>query len=128
MADLHQVMKEIARKTFDSIIPCNVCFGEVTSTSPLKIKIDQKLELTSNFLILTNNVKDHTVEMTVNHSTDTTSLSVDVEGRNVNLSHSHSYSGKKSFTIHNGLKLNEKVILIRLQGGQKFVVVDRMVI
>lgn len=39
--------------------------------------------------------------------------------------HSHPYKGRKSFRVHLGLKMGEKVILVRCDGGQQFVVLDR---
>lgn len=141
MADMNELIKKIALLAIEETKPTTVIFGEVTSISPLKITIDQKFTLTEDFLILTNNVKDHDVYMTVNHSTDTTSLNVNhnhtatssdgssitVNQKDISLNHSHDYSGKKKFTIHNGLVKGEKVILIRFNKGQKFLVLDRVV-
>ena len=36
------------------------------------------------------------------------------------------YVGKKTFKVHNALKAGEKVLLIRVQQGKKFVVIDRV--
>ena len=51
--------------------------------------------------------------------------SLTVEQKNINLSHNHSISGTKQITIHNGLKLNDNVILLQQQGGNNFVVLDK---
>ena len=40
--------------------------------------------------------------------------------------HKHAYVGKKTFKVHNALKAGEKVLLIRVQQGKKFVVIDRV--
>ena len=50
--------------------PVNILFGTVISASPLKIQVDQKSIYTSKMLILTRNVTDFEVDMTVNHSTE----------------------------------------------------------
>lgn len=76
------------------------------------ITVDSKLEPEQPGTTIKNEVKD--------------TSSTSIKEVNIDLSHSHSYSGRKTFTVHNGLKLGEKVILIRIQGGQKFVVLDRM--
>ena len=39
--------------------------------------------------------------------------------------HYHKICGKKKVVINNGLKEGEKVILFQIQGGQKFLVLDR---
>ena len=56
--------------------------GKVTSVSPLKVQVDQKLELAASQLILTNAVRDYTVRMTVDHQTESALTT-----------HSHAYSG-----------------------------------
>lgn len=123
MADMNELIKKIALLAIEETKPTTIVFGEVTSVSPLKITIDQKFTLSQDFLILTNNVRDHDVYVTVDFSTETKNLSVN----NTNLSHSHSIKGKKKIRVHNGLEKGEKVILIRFNKGQKFLVLDRVV-
>lgn len=103
--------------------PVNVVFGTVVSASPLKIQVDQKLILSAKMLILARNVTDFTVYETVNHRTEDTGGG---SGDAAFESHHHAYSGKKAFQIHNALAMGEKVILIRVQGGQKYLVIDRL--
>lgn len=50
-----------------------------------------------------------------------------VEQKNINLSHNHSIDGRKSMTIHNGLEVGDEVLLLRMQGGQKYIVIDKVV-
>lgn len=50
-----------------------------------------------------------------------------VEQKNINLSHNHSIDGRKSITIHNGLEVGDEVLLLRMQGGQKYIVIDKVV-
>ena|GEM_PF-288759 len=45
----------------------------------------------------------------------------------LNYSHSHGMSGKREMTIYNALKKGEEVILIQKQGGQQYIVLDRVV-
>ena len=40
--------------------------------------------------------------------------------------HSHEYKGVKTFTVNLKLAKDEKVLLLRIQGGQKFLVLDRV--
>ena len=42
-------------------------------------------------------------------------------------SHSHAITGRKPIRVHNALKSGEKVILIRMAGGQKYLIIDRVV-
>lgn len=42
------------------------------------------------------------------------------------LTHTHDIEGTKQMTIHNHLEKGEEVILLRMQGGQKYIVLDRI--
>jgi len=120
------MIETIKRAALDAVRasnPCAIMFGNVVSTSPLMINIEQKLTLDESFLILTNNVKDYDVEMVVDHETEYTSGG---SGDSSFSSHNHAYKGTKTFRIKQGLKVDEKVILLRVQGGQKFIVLDRI--
>ena len=72
--------------------------------------------------MLTNNVRDFTVEMTVDHRTENASGG---SGDASFASHNHAYKGRKSYRVQLALKAGEKVILLRCDGGQKFLVLDR---
>ena len=117
----------------------DVEFGRVTGVNPLVITLDSKNPLPAAFLTLTNAVKDHTVDITVswatveddylkpdhthgngNNGSPTTSTS------DFDTKHKHDIKGRKRITIHNGLTLGERVILLRKQGGQDYIVLDRV--
>jgi hypothetical protein len=117
LPNLVESMQGIAMRAYLASQPTAVVFGVVTSASPLKIKIDQKLTLEDDHLLLTSSVRDYEVEMTVDHVTESAG----------DVAHTHAYAGKKAFTVHNSLKAGENVMLIRQQGGQKYVVLDRLV-
>jgi len=119
-----QLIKKASVEAVKASKPTAVEYGKVTSTSPLKIQVDQKKTLTKAQLILTRNVTDYKVKMTVDHLTENRSGG---SGEAAYASHNHGYKGKKEFIVHNALELGEKVILIQVQGGQKYVVVDRVI-
>ena len=76
MPNLLETIQEIVKNTNNSLALTDILFGTVTSASPLKIQIEQKLELTEEFLILTKNVVDYTVNVTLNDwKTNETALS-----------------------------------------------------
>ncbi len=116
-------VKRAAVEAVDANKPFSFVLGTVTGAAPLKIRVDQKLELTGVQLILTNAVRDHTVQMTVDHNTESTAGGSDAAAF---ASHSHAYKGTKLYTVHNALKLGESVIMLRADGGQKFIVLDRV--
>lgn len=142
MADIIETIKKAALDAIENSSPASVMFGTVTNTNPLEILVEQKLLLTNDFLILTKNVVDYQTEVTVNWSTEQKNLnanhthtcnvvsdeevSVTIENQNIDLAHNHTIIGKKTITVHNRLKQNDKVILLQQQGGQKFVVLDKI--
>lgn len=131
--DLVQLIKKAALEAVDASQPANVLFGKVTSASPLKIFVDQKMTLTKEQLVLSRNVTDFTINVGVNnwYSEDhthnhTISDTYTGGGSSSNETHKHQIKGTKSLTLYNALKIGEKVILIQIAGGQKFIVIDRI--
>lgn len=102
MDDILKMFKKAAKETIEASDPTAIEFGVVTSVAPLKILVEQKKPLTMTQLILTRNVKDYEVDMTVEQV-------------------------KKKFIVHNALKLGDKVTLVKIQGGQKYIVLDKEV-
>lgn len=119
MPDLVESIKTAAQQVMDSSQLTALLFGLVISTSPIKIQVDQKLILEKEQLFLARNVTDFQTSVSLSWRTG---IGLKDEGYD----HSHSVSGG-SLTVHNALKVGEKVILIRQSGGQKFIVLDRVV-
>lgn len=121
--NLLQLLKQISDEATAAGQPSNIVFGEVTKESPLEITVDQKLVLTSEFLVLARNVTEYEFEMTVDHITE---QAVGGTGHAMYASHDHMYKGRKKFLVHNNLLVGEKVIMAVVQGGQKYIVLDRI--
>lgn len=122
-SSLIQILKQISTEAVMAEKPCDVVFGEVVKESPIEIQIDQKIILTQEFIILSRNVTDYEVDMTVDHMTE---KAVGGSGDAMYASHEHQYKGRKKFLVHNALKVGEKVIMISAHGGQKYIVIDRI--
>lgn len=126
-------MKKASLESMDAAKPVQIVFGTVESIEPLKIRINQKLILGKAQLMLCRSVTDYTLEMTVDHMTETHTHNHRIYdtysggGSSEMNTHSHAYKGKKSFLVHGALQVGEKVILVREQGGQKYLVIDRVV-
>ena len=150
--DLVRLIKKAALDAVEASKPCNLVFGTVTSTSPLKISVEQKLTLTSAQLVLSRNVTDYKVKIDIDSETEsggdvdlthshsysgTTGSSsshshsysgTTEDGGGISVAHTHKFVGTKEITIKNALVVGDEVIMIRTQGGQKYIVVDRVVI
>lgn len=120
---LVMLIKQAAVDAVNAKDPMSLKIGEVVSVSPLGIRINQKITIPASELLLTNAVRDYTVYATVDHATESAEGG---DGEAAFAPHSHAYRGKKKFIVHLGLKVGEKVILLRCDGGQKFIVLDRL--
>lgn len=103
--ELLRVVKKAAVEAVQASNPMGFCLGTVAAASPLTIRLDQKLTLTAAQLILTDAVRDRTGELTLDYQTE--------------------HAQRKAVCVHNGLRTGEKVILLRCDGGQKFIVLNR---
>lgn len=132
--DINELVRLVKQAAVDAVradAPVAVCYGTVTGTAPLTIRVDQKNILEAAQLILTDNVRDFNVEMSTIEGTGKSQGPHYTEnesgggGYAAFASHNHRYQGCKKWRVHNALKTGEKVILLRCDGGQKYVVLDR---
>ncbi len=103
--NMTQLIKQIAAEAVAAGKPCDIITGTVISVKPLKIKVSQKLTLSEDFLILGRNVSDYETEITLPGSV-----------------------GKSKVTIHNALKKGDTAVMIRQAGGQRYLVIDKVVV
>ncbi len=118
MADANELVnaiKKAAKDAEEAGKPVNVVIGTVTAANPLTITTEQQMPLGKSQLILSRNVTSHTVSVNVDWNTES------ADG------HTQPVQGTKTMTINNGLAVGDKVWMIREQGGQRFIVVDRVV-
>ena len=154
MHDSNDLVKLIKRAAIDAVNaskPCNLVFGTVTSISPLQINVEQKMTLGSAQIVLSRNVTDYKVKIDIDAETENgadidlththeyagTTGSYNSHSHNysgttesdsvTNIAHSHKFKGTKEITIKNALVVGDEVIMIRMQGGQKYIVMDKVV-
>lgn len=120
---LVSTLQKLVAQTNNAMKPADYCLGVVETVAPLSIRIDQKDILTEEFLILTDLVRDFSVDITVSHTTENRAGG---GGYAEFASHNHDYTGRKKIIVHNGLSVGESVILIQQAGGQEFIVLSRL--
>jgi len=118
-----ELVKRAAVEAVDATKPVHLLFGQVISDSPLKIQVDQKSIYTEKMLVLTRNVTDFEVDIQVSHLTKKRGGG---SGDAAYEEHNHEYKGRKKIKIYNALIKGDWVLLGRIQGGKKFVVLDRI--
>lgn len=97
-SSLVEVIKKMAVGANDANAPTSVLFGTVTSVEPLEITVDQKLKLTERFLMLTKNVKDYKVDVTMDWNTENTTLDAN---------HSHSTEVDSNISVSSDISPND---------------------
>lgn len=102
--NMTQLIKQIAAEAVAAGKPCDIVTGTVVSVKPLKIKVSQKLAPSEEFLLLGRNVSDYETEITLPGS-----------------------AGKSKVTIHNAMKKGDTAVMIRQAGGQRYLVIDKVV-
>lgn len=136
--NLVEQIKMIAQNANESGFPTTWMYGTVETVEPLSIKItNMTMPLTDGFLVLSQNVQDHYVDLTVSFQTEndafmipdhthTGNLGSPTDVGNLDTTHKHDIKRKIKVLQHLGLKVGEKVILLRMKGGRKFYVLDRV--
>lgn len=102
-----EIIKEASLGAVGAGNPVNILFGEVLSIEDFKIRVDQKLILDKDFFIIPESLIRYEVD----------------------LKHSHGSTGIAlgKLVIREGLKKGDKVLLLSVQGGQQYVILDKVV-
>lgn len=112
MANLLELIKRAAQDAVEASQPVQVRVGTVLSTDPLQVQVDQRFILPAAALIVPERLAPYEVD----------------------LSHTHRYPGGETeaaltepLVIRKGLATGDRVLLLRVQGGEKYVILDRVV-
>lgn len=109
---LSDTIKRLGAGAVNNSNPVAVMFGTVTKSSPLEVNVDQRFTLDEDFLIVTECMTRYEVDLKHKHETsgeDTQEALLD------------------KIVIREGLKVGDAVLLLRMQGGQKYVVCDKVI-
>lgn len=80
---------------------CDLRYGKVVKTNPLKVQITNQFTIPQAMLVVPEHLTKHTVSVTLDSQT-------------------------KNMVINNELKVGDKVVLLRKQGGQSYFILDRI--
>ncbi len=118
MADILTIIKRAAIEAVESRKPVRICFGQVVQAEPLRIMIDQKLTLEGSQLVVPEALREHEILLEADDETD-------FAGEDL---HSHALTGIKRVKLLCALETGERVILMRMDGGQRYIVAGRLAI
>lgn len=132
-AALRETVKMIVQKYLNEMKPTELVYGEVTSDSPLKIKVDNRFELDETFLILSQNVRETWIKIPeqddFKHFHIVPVWKTDEGGAPP---HIHTISPWKTeealpkIKLWRGLKTGDKVLMFRVKQGGQYLVLERV--
>ncbi|WP_127531191.1 DUF2577 domain-containing protein [Paenibacillus kobensis] len=92
-------IRKAAMSAVEASNPVAFLYGTVTKSNPLEVNVDQRFTLDADFLVLT----EATAEL---------KFSI----------------GSTEYVIRRALQVGDQVLLARLQGGQHYLVLDKVVV
>lgn len=135
---LVDMMKEAALDVIGTTNPVTWTYGTVVKSKPLEIYVHAKLTLLEEFLDVAESLTRHDRIVSIDYEYPKEWEKNDIGGepknavssrRNIGSAETVPYEEYKmkyaKLTFEDGLKINDKVILVRMQGGRKFLVADR---
>jgi hypothetical protein len=112
IGELANLIKQAGAGATEAGKPVNILFGSVTHINPLEVTVDQRFALDEDFLIVPESLTEYKIDV----------------------SHTHSYSGgttgpalAQELLIRRGLEVGDSLLLLRMQGGQQYIILDRVV-
>ena len=108
-----EVIKEAIKKQIMTERLTDIFCATVISENPLKVQIRQKLILSSDYLVLSEKVTNHYEEMTL-------------LPKGSDIKDKEDYKNRTKYAVYSGLKKNDRIIVLRATGGQKYYVIDRV--
>lgn len=116
MPDLVNLIKRAAADAVAAQKPADIRYGTVAGTEPLEIILEQRMKLGAAQLLVPECMTDHEVAFEAELMTETAGADA----------HAHALGGRIRLRWLNGLKEGEHVLLLRIPGGQKYIVLDRV--
>lgn len=110
-----ETIKQAAVNAVEAAKPAAFFFGRVESTDPLSVRIDQKTVIQARFLIVPERFSRRTLHLQGEVQTEPES------------GHRHKVSINQDMTVTSPLAVGDTVILARVQGGQRYLILDRVV-
>ncbi|MCR8645570.1 DUF2577 domain-containing protein [Paenibacillus sp. N1-5-1-14] len=109
---LLNIIKSAGAGAVDAGNPVAMLFAEVTQMNPLELNVDQRFTLTEDFLIIPESLTRYEIDLKHKHDA---------------LGGSTQDALPQKIVIREGLKNGDNVLLLRVQGGNSFIILDKVV-
>ena len=116
--DLVRAMQQMSVGASEASYPADVMSGTILSAKPLKVQVEQRFTLSGDMLVVPEHLTEHEIKVTVEPA-DTKEAGEPA--------HLHEYGGELTVKVHSPLQKGDHVQLIRQHGGQKFLLVGKVV-
>lgn len=129
---LIEVMKRASMDAIDNAQMCDLRFGKVISTKPLKVQVTNQFTLPESLLIVPRHLTDYEVDVTIEWNTEDHTHTHGIHdtftggGSADDNTHKHEVVGRKKMLVHSALQVGDKVALLRKTGGQSYYILDRI--
>ena len=96
-----EIVKRAALDAINNEQLCDLRYGTVVNTNPLRVQVTSQLILPSSLLVVPEHLTNYEVEVSID-------------------------GVPSKMTINGSLKVNDKVALLRKHGGQSYFILDRI--
>lgn len=127
--NLGQMIKKLSLESFNSSSPLQFFEGVVHSAPPniqIKLKDNPKLIIPRKFIRISEHLTRHSRTVNISSSNITSSLSRSGDPEHAHDVNSLSLNGA-TLNFTDELKKGDKIMVVAIQGGQSFFIIDRFV-
>ena len=89
-------------------------YGNVVSENPLKVQLSSEFTIPESLLVVPQHLTNYTVPIEIEWTIGSTD------------GHTHEIESADMITIHNALRVGDRVALLRQKGGQSYFIIDRI--
>ncbi|MDO4268688.1 MAG: DUF2577 family protein [Eubacteriales bacterium] len=129
MLDANDLVKSIQKAAVAAVQaskPAEITHGTILSVDPLKIQVDQKTVLGQMQLDRGESMQEYEAEIELEIEELELDLELEIEGESAAAKAKGEGKMKGMIRIRRGLDVGSEVILMRQQGGQKYVMYDKV--
>lgn len=124
--DMVKVLQQAAVDAVRAAKPTEVTRGRVVSTEPVQIMVDQKITLGELQLDRGETMEEYKAETELEIEEIDLDLTMEIDGETVAAKVKGSGKMIGTMKVRRSLDVGDEVILVRQQGGQKYIMYDKV--
>lgn len=124
--DLVKAFKQAAVEAVKAEKPTEITYGKILSADPLMVEVDQKIRLGENHLARGESLQEYEAAFEMEIEDLELEVELVLDGERVSTTAEGSGKMKGKIKLRRSLDAGGQVILVRMQGGQKYVMYDKV--